>query len=94
MGNKFLKNNKIRQRKAQLMLETVISFALIFFLVGGIVKIWLWANNQIVKREIQYNATRVAAGTGADAYRMIWPVYKPDSLREGEVLPSISREQD
>jgi len=70
------------------MLETVIALIIIILFLGGIIKMWFWANKQIVERQLRYNASRVAAGTSSDTYRLSehWPVYTPDSLTEEEVL--------
>lgn len=84
MDNQFYKI--IRKRRGQGTLETVIAFIMIILFLGGIIKIWFWANNQIVKRQLRYNATRVAAGTSSDAYKLYWPVYTPDELTEDDVL--------
>lgn len=86
-----------REIKAQGTLETVISFIIIILFLGGIIKIWFWANNQIVQRQVRYNDTRVGAGHSSDTYKLNdpnptqgpphpWPVYTPESLTEEEVL--------
>ncbi len=81
MGNGILKT-----KKGQSTLEMALAFIVIVLLVGGIVKIWLWSNQQIVERQLRYNATRVQAGTGSDTYEVVWPVYTPSELTENEVL--------
>ena len=70
--------------KAQSTLETAIAFVVIILFFGGIVRIWLWSNNQIVQRQLHYNATRVRAGTSSDTYKLsdYWPVHKPESLMD------------
>lgn len=73
-------------KKGQSTLETTFVMILVTLLLGGILNIWLWANNQMVKRQKRYNETRVAAGTSADAYTLQWPVYTPDALAEEKVL--------
>jgi uncharacterized protein (UPF0333 family) len=80
MGNKVLK------QKGQASLETAIAFVMVILLLAGIIKMWFWANNQIVQRQVRYNASRVAAGTAGDNYTLQWPVYQPPSLTEEEVL--------
>ena len=77
-----LLNNKYGQST----LEAALSFIVIVLLIGGIVKIWLWSNKQIVERQLRYNQTRVQAGTGSDTYEPVWPVYQSESLREEDVL--------
>lgn len=78
--------NRDRKIKGQSTLETALVFVLIVLFLGGITKIWLWANNQIVERQVRYNNSRVAAGTSADNYTLQWPVYQPPALTEEEVL--------
>ena len=76
----------MKNQRGQSTLETaVVLFMLVLFL-GSVTNIWLWMNNQIVKRQVQYNATRVAAGTSSNTYKVVWPVYTPDSLTESEVI--------
>lgn len=80
------KNNFIRKIKAQATLEMTIVIIIIVLFLGGIINIWAWANTQIVKRQLRYNASRVAAGSSSDAYVLQWPVYTPDALTEDMVL--------
>ncbi len=77
-----------RKIKAQSTLETVVVFIVIILFLGGIIKMWLWSNNQIVERQLRYNATRVAAGQSSDTYQLDdhWPVYTPKGLSEKDVL--------
>ncbi|MBU1998271.1 MAG: hypothetical protein ABIG46_00720 [Candidatus Omnitrophota bacterium] len=75
-----------RKRKGQSTLETALVLVITFSLVGGIVNIWIWANRQIVERQVRYNNSRVAAGTSSDDYELQWPVYEPDELTEEEVI--------
>jgi len=76
----------IAKAKGQSMLEVAFIFILIFLLLGGIMKIWFWANNQIVYRQIDYNAKRILAGTASDDYTLQWPVEPPAPLSEEEVI--------
>lgn len=80
-----------RKIKGQSTLETAVVFIIIILFLGGITKIWLWANNQIVQRQLRYNAGRVAAGTSSDTYTLQWPVYTPPALTEEEVLLDTGR---
>lgn len=87
MGNPVLKIRSLEKKlKGQCTLETAIVFILIILFLGGITKIWLWANNQIVQRQLRYNASRVTAGTSTDTYTLQWPVYTPPNLTEDEVI--------
>jgi len=72
--------------KGQGILESTFVIILMVLLLGGVFNIWLWANNQIVRRQMRYNATRVAAGTSLDNYPLQWPVYTPQSLAENKVV--------
>lgn len=76
----------VKSRKGQGMLETALTLIIAVLLLGGITNIWLWANNQMVKRQMRYNASRVAAGTSSDSYTLQWPVYTPEELKEDKVL--------
>ena len=80
MGNRILK-------KGQASLETSLAIVALIILLGGMVKIWFWANNQIVERQISFNAGRVSAGTSSDTYSLKahWPLdYTPPALTERE----------
>jgi len=82
-----------KQMKAQSTLETAVIFVAAVLLLGGITRIWLWANNQIVQRQISYNDSRIAAGTSSMDYKLSdhWPLaYTPESI--GDMQPFIQRE--
>lgn len=85
-GRQDFKMKPLNNKSGQSTLEVALSFVLIVLLIGGIVKIWLWSNQQIVERQLRYNQTRVQAGTGSDTYQAAWPVYTPSELKENEVL--------
>ena len=68
------------------MLETTFVLIIVVLLLGGILNIWLWLNTQLVSRKLRYNDTRVDAGTSSDTYRLQWPVYTPEELKEEKVL--------
>jgi len=76
----------IKEKKAQGMLETVITVVLIILFLGGILNIWLWINTEMVKRQTRYNTSRVIAGTSSDTYTLQWPVYHMQELEEDKVL--------
>ncbi|MDP8260899.1 MAG: hypothetical protein P9M01_00965 [Candidatus Kappaea frigidicola] len=50
-------------RKSQAILEVTVIFIIGLFLFFGIMGMWMWGDNQIAKRQPEYNQTRVAAGT-------------------------------
>ncbi|MBM3250497.1 MAG: hypothetical protein FJZ09_06655 [Candidatus Omnitrophica bacterium] len=76
----------MKAKRGQSLLEATISITVMVALLGGIINIWLWGNNQIVARQQAYESGRVAAGTASDGYSLQWPVYSPPSLTEGMVL--------
>lgn len=89
MENRFLKKRKlIRNKKGQGMIETSLAMVIVLLLFGGMFKIWMWGNRQIVERQVRYNATRITAGTSADNYKSVWgpEVYTPPELTEDDVL--------
>lgn len=81
----------IRAKRGQGMLESVIVFVVVLLFFGGIFRIWSWANNQIVNRQLRYNITRQPAGFASDNYQLNapshpWPVYRPQNLEESNVI--------
>ena len=80
-----MNNNKAI--KGQSMLEVCIIFITLVLFLAGVMKIWLWSNNQFVYRQRDYNASRVEAGTAIDGYKLQWPLdYTPEELTEDYVL--------
>jgi len=86
MDHTLLKMNGLMNKKGQGALEMTFVLIIVVLLLGGILNIWLWANKQIVVRQLRYNESRVAAGTSADTYTLQWPVYSPEELNEDKVL--------
>ncbi len=82
MENSFVKNRK----KGQASIETALAFIAMVLLLGGITNIWLWANTQMVKRQVAYNEGRVNAGQAITGYTLCWPTPAPAQLKEGKVL--------
>ncbi len=75
-------------RKSQAILEVTLIFIVGLFLFFGIMGIFMWGDNQIAKRQPEYNKTRVVAGSlvADDDKDIIWPVYEPEELREQDVF--------
>ena len=87
MGNVLCKIRASKvSKKGQGILELAMTLVAITVLLGGVIKIWLWSNNQIVERQMRYNESRIAAGFASDSYTMAWPVYTPPPLGENDVL--------
>lgn len=82
MGNAILKN-----KRGQSNLETAVAFIMMVLLLGGVTKVWLWANTAIVKRQVEYNKTRVESGQAELEYALHWPLdYTPVSLNAEDVI--------
>lgn len=78
--------DRVLNKKGQGILEATFAIIIAVVLLGAIINIWVWGNNQLVKRQVRYNQTRIAAGTASDDYTLQWPVYKPEELEEDKVL--------
>ncbi len=61
-------------------------FIVLILLFGGIFNIWIWANKQIVQRQMRYNNSRVEAGTSTQNYKLVWPMERAEELKEQKVL--------
>ncbi|MDD2752589.1 MAG: hypothetical protein PHN59_05615 [Candidatus Omnitrophica bacterium] len=66
-------NRSLSLKHGQSLLETLSTFIVIILLFGGIFKIWLWGNKQIVNRQLSYNRGRIAAGTSNVDYQLVKP---------------------
>ncbi len=75
-------------RKSQAILEVTLIFIVGLFLFFGIMGMWMWGDNQIAKRQPEYNRTRLEAGSVASTSNkpIVWPVYEPDELSEQDVF--------
>ena len=78
--------NILLNKRGQGTLEFSLTMIITIVLLYSIVKIWFWANNQIVNRQLEYNDSRVIAGTALDNYNLVWPVYKTPELKEEDVI--------
>lgn len=90
--------NTLKNRYGQGMLESVIALVVVLLFFGGIFRIWSWANNQIVNRQLRYNMTRQPAGFASDNYQLNapshpWPVYRPQNLEESNVIIDAPQNQ-
>ena len=74
--------------KSQAILEVTLIFIVGLFLFFGIMGIFMWGDNQIAKRQPEYNKTRVAAGslTAGNNKEIKGPVYEPEELSEQDVF--------
>jgi hypothetical protein len=50
-------------KKAQVTLEFTTIFVIIIALLFGLLSLWKWSSDNIVRRQCQYNETRVQAGS-------------------------------
>lgn len=67
-------------------MELAVVFVAMIVLLMGITQIWFWMNERIVKRQINYNKSRVASGTSVANYNLQWGNYRSRSLTQNEVL--------
>jgi hypothetical protein len=49
--------------RAQATLEFTVVFIIIAFLLIGMLSLWKWSSDRIVKRQLNYNDNRITAGT-------------------------------
>ncbi|MCX5711220.1 MAG: hypothetical protein NT060_04625 [Candidatus Omnitrophica bacterium] len=76
-----------RDNRGQGTIETVMAFIILVLILGGMMNIWFWFNNQLVERQVAYNDTRVNAGTGKDDYTQFYSWnYIPKTLSENDVI--------
>jgi hypothetical protein len=57
----------VRKAKAQVTIEFVLIFVTMVFLILGMLWLWKWSSDNIILRQIRYNADRVRAGTSDTA---------------------------
>lgn len=62
----FKKNNKHNQSQA--ILDFVLVFGILITFIVGLVRIWVWFNVNYAKRNVDYQNTRLAAGTADDSH--------------------------
>ncbi len=52
-------------RKAQATLEFTLIFVIMVSLLLGLLSLWKWSSDNIVKRQQSYNASRLGAGSSS-----------------------------
>lgn len=75
-------------QKSQVMLELVVGFVIICIFLIGIINLWVWADLQMVGRQIEYDRTRKSSATlRPDTYgNKVYPVYDVKELNETWVV--------
>ena len=63
----FKKNNK--HNKSQAILDFILAFGVLLALLMGLVRIWIWFDANYAKRNVDYQNTRLAAGTANDSHK-------------------------
>jgi len=48
--------------KAQATLEFTVVFAIMVFLLLGMLSLWKWSSDKIVNRQVRYNSERLKSG--------------------------------
>jgi len=51
------------KEKAQVTLEFTMIFVIVIMLLFGLLSLWKWSADNIVKRQMAYNSTRTQAGS-------------------------------
>jgi len=87
MGNAALNNTKRTHgaQRGQGTLELTAVLIAIILLVGGIMQFWFWSNNQVIRRQINYNVGRTGAGKSpliSLVYEMKWPLAQDEPVTE------------
>lgn len=75
---------KMKQDKAQVVLELAITFIVFCLFILGIINIWVWGNAQVAGRNNKYENTRISAGSSSSPGE--WPVYRPKKLEKDWVI--------
>ncbi len=63
----MLKNYK-KQSKSQSILDFVLIFGILITFLAGLTRVWIWFNANYAKRNVDYQNTRLAAGTASDSH--------------------------
>jgi hypothetical protein len=80
--------NQAMNTRGQGMIESIVAIVVAVILLFGLINIWIWGNTQIVRRQMRYGESRVAAGTSSDTYQLQWPMNSSTNLTEEEVIPN------
>ncbi len=54
--------------KAQVILDYIIIFAILAGFIVGLTRVWIWFNANIAKRSVDYQNTRLSAGTAVNTH--------------------------
>lgn len=71
-----MENSPLKIKRAQVFIEAGLALVAVIILLLGIVRFWLWYNNDMAERQPPYTGSRVAAGSNQPG---IWP--PPGSTR-------------
>ena len=59
-----------KKQKAQVLLEITLVFVALLLFFVGMLNIWFWFNNDLVKRQKDYISSRDQRGR--------WPIHEPE----------------
>jgi hypothetical protein len=59
---------RIFQKRSQALLDFVLIFGILIAFMVGLARIWVWFNANFAKRNVDYQNTRLAAGTANDSH--------------------------
>lgn len=72
-------------RKAQITLEFTLIFVIIIVLISGLFTFWKWSSDNIVKRQVRYNRTRLQAGSSTPGEPSGSGVFEASPIRENQL---------
>lgn len=58
----------INPKRSQALLDFIIIFGILLVFLTGLTRIWIWFNANYAKRNVDYQNTRLAAGTANDVH--------------------------
>jgi hypothetical protein len=64
--------------RAQTSIEVVAAFVAILLFLLGIIRIWIWGNNDLWRRQNDYRRSRDASGR--------WPIHQSQPLSDSTVF--------
>ena len=72
-------------RKAQITLEFTLISVIIIVLLSGLFTFWKWSSDNIVKRQVRYNRTRLQAGSNTPGEPSGSGVFEASPIQENQL---------
>ncbi|MCX5706984.1 MAG: hypothetical protein NTW13_04950 [Candidatus Omnitrophica bacterium] len=74
------------RKKAQATLEFTVIFVIIIMLLFGLLGLWKWSADNIVRRQMWYKGSRVPAGSGSADSRVTPPPEVISNIADSEII--------